>query len=82
MEWNEQVGQNLKDAGCDEATIRAFREISQKALPSAARSRSQEKLLAGYRKSLLDQLHRDQFRLDCLDYLLFHLRNPEKGEAK
>ena len=36
------------------------------------------RLLTPHRKSLLDALHADQAKLDCLDYLLFKLRNAQR----
>lgn len=66
----KDVIQNLKDAGCDEATIRTFLDdLKSGKLAKGA------KLLEGYRRSLLDDLHADQKRIDCLDYLLFVLQS-------
>lgn len=31
--------------------------------------------LSCYRKSLLDDLHQVQYKIDCLDYLLYQLNN-------
>ena len=69
--------ENLMDAGCDEGMIERYREI-----PADDGQSGMEliRLLTPYRKALLDALHEDQAKLDCLDYLLFKLRNAqEKG---
>ena len=71
---------NLTDAGCDEKTKRycmaCFAEGgAAKMLPA----------LETHRKTLLEALHRAQKRIDCLDYLLFRIRQEEaekNGNAK
>ena len=69
--------ENLMDAGCDEGMIERYREI---AADNGSCAAALIRLLTPYRKALLDALHADQAKLDCLDYLLFKLRNAqEKG---
>jgi hypothetical protein len=69
--------ENLRDAGCDEGMIERYREI---AANNGQYGTELIRLLTPYRKALLDALHEDQAKLDCLDYLLFKLRNAqEKG---
>ena len=69
--------ENLMDAGCDEGMIERYREIAADNGPCGP---ALIRLLTPYRKALLDALHADQAKLDCLDYLLFKLRNAqEKG---
>lgn len=57
--------QNLKDAGCDKNFIEEFLSLEEKA---------QLNLLARHRNSLLDSLHNNQKQIDCLDYLIFNLK--------
>ena len=68
MKIDESVLENLKDAGCDEGMIERCREMAEDG-PEMIR------LLSLHRRVLLDALHADQMKLDCLDYLLFQLRN-------
>ena len=69
------VLENLRDAGCDDGMIERYREIAAEA-PDDRRCQTElVRLLASHRRALLDALHADQARLDCLDYLLFQLRN-------
>lgn len=70
----EALIQNLQDAGCDEETIRAFTEDLRK-----GRIAAELKRLAAHRCALLDGLHRKQKQIDCLDYLVYTLK--EKGRA-
>lgn len=65
----QEILQNLKDAGCDDATIQAFLEDLRHGKPSQG-----SQLLQRHRCSLLEDLHTNQKRIDCLDYLLFVLR--------
>lgn len=58
--------QNLKDAGCPEETIHEF--------VKSRNMRQQLTVLAAYRKRLLDGIHAEQKKLDCLDYLIFKIR--------
>ena len=77
MTSDVSVLDNLRDAGCDDGMIERYREI---AANNGQYGPDLIRLLTPYRKALLDALHEDQAKLDCLDYLLFKLRNAqEKG---
>lgn len=65
--------QNLKDAGCDSETIEQFMADLQK-----GKEASSLKRLAAHRKTLLDALHREQKRIDCLDYLVYQMKKAGK----
>lgn len=68
--------ENLKDAGCDQATIQDFL--------ADLRGGKQSKgirLLEKHRRTLLDELHQEQKRIDCLDYLLFMLQKRQWQEG-
>lgn len=62
---SDAVIQNLKDAGCEDAFIERF-------ILALENQQSKEVflLLRGQRNSLLDEMHNDQHKLDCLDYLI------------
>lgn len=59
------LARNLRDAGCTEAEIRQFPHLS----PPEAR-----RFLARKRSELLRELHASQERIDCLDYLVYSMR--------
>ncbi len=63
---NNKLIQNLKDANCSQDFIEKFLKAGKEA---------GTKLLAGHRKQLLNELHINQKRIDCLDYLIFTLKN-------
>ena len=66
------VAQNLKDAGCPEKLIAKFM-----ALEASHEEEQQILLLSGHREQLLENLHREERRIDCLDYLLYQLRSKK-----
>jgi len=61
--------QNLKDAGCSDTLIEKclnlVKEQNQTALLKA---------LTVHRKNLLNKVHQNQKKLDCLDFLIFKVR--------
>lgn len=69
MESKENIVQNLRDAGCDEACIRDFVCRYEQGKPLEAL-----RLLTAHHRHLLDTLHQEQKRIDCLDYLVYQMR--------
>ena len=59
--------ENLEDAGCGPEVTERFW-----ALESAGQHQEQLKLLSDHRRHLLDCLHREERRIDCLDYIEAH----------
>ncbi len=66
----EQLIQNLKDAGCTEEEIQCIAAKLEKGATAESM-----RLLHGCRKRLLEGLHAEQKKLDCLDYLVHQLKN-------
>lgn len=64
----EAVIQNLKDAGCSEGLIGQFQECCRQ-----GKEKEGIRLLRKHRDALLDAMHREQKRIDCLDYLLYQI---------
>lgn len=65
--------QNLIDAGCGEP-------LSEQVLGLIATEKSAESLalLKKHRRSLLDQYHAEQRKLDCLDYLVYQMEKRKQ----
>jgi len=63
---------NLKDAGCDTATSKQFL-----ALKREGKFNEQRRLLRKQRKLLLQTVHENQERIDCLDFLLYSMDRNE-----
>ena len=80
MNCSESILENLRDAGCDEALVRQYCAIAHQPIPEETASGRQAQLLRGYRRELLERLHDDQRKIDCLDHLLYQLRaNCQRG---
>jgi hypothetical protein len=74
MNSKEDIIQNLKDAGCEEDTITAFmKDVQEDKLNEGL------KLLAVYRRSLLDHIHKEQKQIDCLDYLVYTMQKKSRA---
>ena len=66
---------NLKDAGCDSKFAECFM-----ALEHTGQYREQLRLLSAHRRQLLDYLHQEKGRIDCLDYLVYQLERRRAEE--
>ncbi len=71
-EKREALVQNLKDAGCDQETIEKYCQCCD-----CGDQRGKERLLEQHRRDLLDDMHRAQKRIDCLDYLWYQERKKQ-----
>ena len=67
---------NLEDAGCGPEFAERFLALEQ-----SGQHREQLKLLSDHRRKLLDCLHQEERRIDCLDYLVYQLEKRRAGEA-
>lgn len=65
----QEVLQNLKDAGCDETAVEDISAALRKNDRCAAL-----RLLERQRRQLLDEVHRTESRICCLDYLMHELK--------
>lgn len=70
----ESIIQNLRDAGCNEQLIEQFLTDVD-----SGNTREALSLLAQHRESLLQQFHKCDNCICCLDYLVFQLER-ELGE--
>ncbi len=66
---------NLEDAGCGPEFAERFL-----ALERSGQYREQLRLLSTHRRHLLDCLHQDERRIDCLDYLVYQLEKRRAGD--
>lgn len=65
---------NLKDAGCDTETVEKFLQLRD-----GGKIPAQLRLLAQHRRKLLQTLHEDQTRIDCLDYLIHQTKQNQEN---
>lgn len=69
----EAVTQNLRDAGCDEGTIAAFLGFVRE-----EKEAESLRLLKKQRSLLLDAVHREEKKIDCLDYLVYRMQKAKR----
>lgn len=69
----EAVIQNLRDADCDEKTIAAFLDCIRN-----GREPESLLLLKKQRSQLLDIVHREEKKIDCLDYLIYQMQRAKR----
>ena len=71
------IRRNLTDAGLPEATISEILSLLGEGRDIAVR-----RILARHRTSLLNTVHENQTRIDCLDYLIYDMdhnnRKPDR----
>ena len=68
--------QNLLDAGCGSDTVQRCMALAQtKDTPELMR------ILAQHRQTLLDAVHENERRIDCLDYLIYQFEKQNKKSS-
>lgn len=73
LENEKAVRQNLKDAGCCEKQIdELINEMKKGNMENGL------KKLSEHRCCLLDELHKEQRCIDCLDYLLYMIKKENE----
>lgn len=72
-----RLRRNLRDAGCGSAVVERFLELEQQQCRL-----EQYRMLSRYKASLLQKLHRIQYRIDCLDHLVYTMQHEEKDLGK
>lgn len=64
--------QNLLDAGCGPDTVQRCMELVKK-----QENVELLRLLSRHRRELLDRVHQNEKRIDCLDYLIYQIENKK-----
>ena len=65
--------ENLKDAGCDLKTISRCEVLAQD-----KKKAELMRVLSLHRRALLDAVHENERRIDCLDYLIYQIEKQGK----
>ena len=60
--------ENLRDAGCDPDTICRCEALVQEEMRGELM-----RVLSLHRRALLDTVHENERRIDCLDYLIYQI---------
>lgn len=66
--------QNLLEAGCTDEMIMRFMTLQK-----SNNEEQQLRLLSSHRRTLLERLHKDERRIDCLDYLIYQIQNKKQN---
>lgn len=66
------VYQNLIDAGCNGVFAEKYARLILD-----GKTQSVLNTLGNYRKKLLDEIHTNKRRIDCLDYLIYKIEKSE-----
>lgn len=72
-----RIRRNLKDAGCGMPVVTQFLDLEQRHC-----RREQYRLLSCQKTVLLQKLHRIQYKIDCLDHLIFVMQQEDEQERK
>lgn len=67
-----RITRNLTDAGCSKDMIEEFLALEQR-----HKRKEQHRLLMRHKTDLLQSLHKDQYKIDCLDYLIYTLQEDK-----
>ena len=70
----EETVKCLKDCGCDERTEEQFLAYEKE-----DRTKDQIRLLNKSRRSLMDDLHKSQKKVDCIDFIIRELEQKMRG---
>lgn len=69
--------QNLEDAGCEKNLIIKYLQYDELGM-----IQQQLCLLTKHRKDLLERMHEDQRRIDCLDYLIYKIKDDKRRKQQ
>lgn len=72
-----RIRRNLKDAGCGMPVVTQFLDLEQRHC-----RREQYRLLSCQKAALLQKLHRIQYKIDCLDHLVYTMQQEDEEERR
>lgn len=68
-----KIRRNLSDAGCDAPLIEKFLSLEQR-----QRRKEQYQLLSKHKAQLLEELHQEQYKIDCLDHMVYSMQKEDE----
>lgn len=71
----QDVIQNLKDAGCDNNQIQELIELYKHNKKDKIL-----KILEEHRKNILGKVHKNEKQIDCIDYFVYQMERKDKNE--
>lgn len=70
----DDVIQNLKDAGCTNKQIQEIMELYKSGKKDIVC-----KALESHRKCVVDNVHKNEKQIDCIDYFIYQMKKENKG---
>lgn len=70
-----RIRRNLRDAGCGMQIVVQFLDLEQRQC-----RREQYRLLSCQKEALLQKLHRIQYKIDCLDHMVYRMQQEDEAE--
>lgn len=68
-----KIERNLSDAGCSASFIERFLKLEKD-----KNHREQQRLLSQHKLCLLKELHDEQYKIDCLDHMIYTMKKEDK----
>ncbi|EFB76500.1 hypothetical protein [Subdoligranulum variabile] len=72
-----RIRRNLKDAGCGLPVVTQYLDLEQRQC-----RREQYRLLSCQKSMLLQKLHRIQYKIDCLDHLVYTMQQEDEEQRR
>lgn len=72
-----KIKRNLKDAGFNDLQTERFVACCKENDRSA-----QYRMLKKQKLNLLDELHKSQYKIDCLDHMIYQMKQEDKKEKE
>lgn len=72
-----RIRRNLTDAGCSDSVINEYIELEKNHMRA-----EQYKLLGRQKSLLLKELHKDQYKIDCLDHMVYTLQEEDRKQTE
>ncbi len=72
-----RIRRNLQDAGCEASQVNQFLDLERRQC-----RREQYRLLSCQKAALLQRLHQIQYKIDCLDHLVYIMQQEDEKERR
>ena len=70
----QEIIQNLKDAGCDNKQIHKLIELYKQGSKDKI-----YKILEKHRKNILNKVHKNEKQINCIDYFIYQMERKDKN---
>ena len=70
---DQDIIQNLKDAGCNNKQIQELLELYKQ-----GQKEKVHKILEKHRENILDKVHRNEKEINCIDYFIYRMDKEKR----